>query len=68
MTGTHIEQSFKGPDHQPVYDAHIKELDRFERHTIKYALLERILVRLYNRGRYGDFYSMVCSQNSFTYS
>ncbi|KAJ6529721.1 hypothetical protein B0H19DRAFT_1193142 [Mycena capillaripes] len=52
LTGVRTDVPFTANDYRAVYEAHIKALEDFNVHTGKYALLEKILKRLHNVGRF----------------
>lgn len=53
VSGTRTDIEF-GMDYEATYEKHIKELDRFEERTKQHDLLDGLLIKLYNRGRYAS--------------
>jgi hypothetical protein len=51
-TGIKTEIAFTAADYRPVFEAHLKTLREFEKHTKKHSLLDKICTKLYNVGRY----------------
>jgi Domain of unknown function (DUF6532) len=51
-SGIKTEVQFTSVDYRPVYEAHLKCLQDFDRHTKKHKLLDKICTRLHNVGRY----------------
>ncbi|KAJ7821860.1 hypothetical protein B0H14DRAFT_3875746 [Mycena olivaceomarginata] len=52
LTGVPIDIPFTVNDYRSVYATHLKSLKDFEAHTAKYGLLEKILTRMHNIGRF----------------
>ena len=52
LSGTHISIDFSRKEYQDIYLSWIKELDNFNKYTKKHDLLDKILVKIHNRGRY----------------
>lgn len=53
LPGTRTNIQF-GMDYQVVYEKNVKELDRFELCTKQHDLLNNLLTKIYNRGRYAS--------------
>lgn len=56
LTGTRVFRDF-GLSYQALYEQNLKELDRFEEQTKQHDLLNNLLVKIYNRGRYASQFS-----------
>ncbi|KAJ7886424.1 hypothetical protein B0H14DRAFT_3730669 [Mycena olivaceomarginata] len=52
LTGVRIDIPFTANDYRSVYATHLKSLQDFEAHTAKYGLLDKILTRMHNIGRF----------------
>ncbi|KAJ6513761.1 hypothetical protein C8R47DRAFT_1286624 [Mycena vitilis] len=51
-TGIKTDIPFTANEYRSVYEGHLKSLDRFAEHTAKYELLDKILIRIHNGGRF----------------
>ncbi|KAF7355850.1 hypothetical protein MVEN_00913500 [Mycena venus] len=47
LTGIRTENEYR-----PVYETHLRSLQEFREHTAKYNLLDKILTRMHNVGRF----------------
>ncbi|KAF7341054.1 hypothetical protein MSAN_02091400 [Mycena sanguinolenta] len=52
LTGIRTDVTFTTNDYHAVYEGHVKSLEQFEAHTMKYKLMEKILKRLHSVGRF----------------
>ncbi|KAJ7017891.1 hypothetical protein C8F04DRAFT_1278541 [Mycena alexandri] len=52
LTGTRTDIPFTANDYRSVYQTHLHALKEFAEHTAKYKLLDAILVRMHNIGRF----------------
>ncbi|KAJ6594830.1 hypothetical protein B0H19DRAFT_1284580 [Mycena capillaripes] len=52
LTGIRTNIPFTANDYRSVYDSHLKALDEFEELTRPHKILDNILIRLHNIGRY----------------
>ncbi|KAJ6452580.1 hypothetical protein C8R45DRAFT_1112886 [Mycena sanguinolenta] len=52
LTGIRTDVAFTANNYRAVYEGHVKALEQFEAHTLKYKLLEKILKRLHSVGRF----------------
>ncbi|KAF7378521.1 hypothetical protein MSAN_00279800 [Mycena sanguinolenta] len=52
LTGIRTDVPFTANDYRAVYESHVKALEKFEVHTIKYKLMHKILKRLHSVGRF----------------
>lgn len=50
-TGIKTDVPFAATEYRGVYEAHLKCLDEFDKHTKKHELLDKICMKLYNVGR-----------------
>ena len=50
-SGHKIDIHFTAAAYKPVYEEHLKNLDKFADHTKDYGILPKILQRLHNNGR-----------------
>ncbi|KAJ6545256.1 hypothetical protein B0H19DRAFT_1167267, partial [Mycena capillaripes] len=51
-TGIRTDVPFTANEYRSIYENHVKCLELFAEHTAKYQLLDKILVRMHNIGRY----------------
>lgn len=51
-TGIRTDIPFTASDYRSVYEEQVEALFEFERHTSPHQILENVLVRLHNIGRY----------------
>ncbi|KAJ7761201.1 hypothetical protein DFH07DRAFT_957292 [Mycena maculata] len=52
LTGIRTDVPFTANDYRSVYETHLKSLEEFREHTSKYLLLDKILLRMHNIGRF----------------
>jgi len=52
LTGVRTDVAFTANDYRAVYEGHVKSLEEFAAHTEKYQLMDKILKRLHNVGRF----------------
>jgi hypothetical protein len=52
ITGIRTDVPFTTTDYRSVYESHLKALTQFEEETGQHKILDNILVRLHNIGRY----------------
>ncbi|KAK7007331.1 hypothetical protein R3P38DRAFT_3281561 [Favolaschia claudopus] len=52
LTGIKTEVPFTTTEYRTVYDTHLHSLLDFDKHTAKYYLLDKILTRLHDEGRF----------------
>ncbi|KAF7371540.1 hypothetical protein MVEN_00009000 [Mycena venus] len=52
LTGIRTNVPFTANEYRPVYETHLQSLREFREHTAKYNLLDKILTRMHNVGRF----------------
>ncbi|KAF7335090.1 hypothetical protein MVEN_02259600 [Mycena venus] len=52
LTGIRTDVPFTANEYRSIYETHIKSLQDFAAHTAKYQLLDKILLRMHNVGRF----------------
>ncbi|KAJ7804838.1 hypothetical protein B0H14DRAFT_1610777 [Mycena olivaceomarginata] len=52
LTGIRTDVPFTANEYRSVYDTHLRSLREFREHTTKYNLLDKILTRMHNVGRF----------------
>ncbi|KAJ7059964.1 hypothetical protein C8F01DRAFT_1254071 [Mycena amicta] len=52
ITGTHTDVPFTANEYRSVYQSHVKSLQAFQMHGAKHQILEKILMKLHNNGRF----------------
>ncbi|KAJ7811472.1 hypothetical protein B0H14DRAFT_3755076, partial [Mycena olivaceomarginata] len=52
LTGIRTDVPFTANEYRSVYETHLKSLQDYKTHTAKYGLLDKILTRMHNIGRF----------------
>ncbi|KAJ7060230.1 hypothetical protein C8F01DRAFT_1141987 [Mycena amicta] len=52
ITGTRVDVPFTANKYRSVYQSHIKSLEAFQVHGARHQILEKILTKLHNNGRF----------------
>ncbi|KAF8225184.1 hypothetical protein L208DRAFT_1307441, partial [Tricholoma matsutake] len=52
VSGKHVKIDFSGKEYHDIYLGWIRELENFNKYTKKHDLLNKILVKIHNRGRF----------------
>ncbi|KAJ7174920.1 hypothetical protein C8R46DRAFT_1031504 [Mycena filopes] len=68
LTGIRTDVPFTANDYRSVYEGHLKSLEQFAAHTQEYRVLDKILKRIHNEGRFHSGAQPIATVTAPTFS
>ncbi|KAJ7144538.1 hypothetical protein C8R44DRAFT_725464 [Mycena epipterygia] len=68
LTGIRMDVPFTANEYRRVYESHLTALEQFETHTEKYQILDKILTRIHDVGRFHSGAQPITATTTATFS